>query len=478
MKKYIITLGLVFGTLGCSDEYYDSLNVDQSNPSDVPASFLVTNSTTSLFNQMNSINVNINVFQFFAQYLTTTTYLDEPNYDLETRNVNGNHWNRLYTRVLYNLKDAKLKVEADTSISSQVKANQLAIIDILEVYTWQVLVDTFGNVPYTEALGGIENQFPKYDDAATIYSDLISRITHDIQTITISESGFGNDDIIYGDDMSKWKKTAASLKLRLGVQISDVNNTLATSTIADALAAGVYASNDDNFKLNYLGAAPNNNPLYNELVLSGRLDYLPANTTVDYMNNLDDPRRPIYFDQNMGAGVYSGGVYGASNPYVNFSHLGPVFYEPTIPGVLLDYAEVKFLLAEAAAKGYSVGGTTEFHYNEGVIASMEYWGVDAGDAAAYLASPNVAFGTAPGSAKEKVAKQFWLAMFNRGFEGWNVWRRLDAPVLNVADFSQLPVPTRYTYPLTEATLNPTSYNEAASAIGGDTPQTKLFWDVN
>ncbi|MGB6093079.1 MAG: SusD/RagB family nutrient-binding outer membrane lipoprotein, partial [Moheibacter sp.] len=136
MKKYILTLGLVFGLVGCSDDYYESLNVDHSNPSEVPAGFLVTYATTSLFHQMYNQNVNLNVFRFFSQYLTTTTYTDEPNYDLDTRNIPGNHWNRLYLRVLNNLNDAKKLVVSDTSLSPEKKANQLAIIDIIEVYTW------------------------------------------------------------------------------------------------------------------------------------------------------------------------------------------------------------------------------------------------------------------------------------------------------------------------------------------------------
>src|SRR5690606_29276350 len=124
--------------------------------------------------QMTSTNVNINVFRFFSQYFTTTTYLDEPNYDLNTRNINGNHWNELYTDVLFDLKDAKTKVQNDATLTDAQRNNQVAVIEILEVYAWQVLVDTFGDVPYSQALQGLDNVFPAYDDAATIYSDLIS----------------------------------------------------------------------------------------------------------------------------------------------------------------------------------------------------------------------------------------------------------------------------------------------------------------
>lgn len=478
MKKYIIALGLAFGIIGCSDDYYDQLNIDHSNPSDVPASFLVTYATKSLADQMSSINVNLNIFNFISQYYTATTYLDEPNYDLNNRNIPGNHWNRLYTRVLYNLKDAKEKVTANTKLTPEVKANQLAVIEILEVYTWQVLVDTFGNVPYTEALQGSVNMYPVYDDAAAIYSDLLTRINHSIQTIDVNEPGFGDDDNIYGDNMSAWKAAAASLKLKMGVQLLDVNPSVATTAINSAYNDGLISSNDDNFMLQYLSASPNINPHYSDLVLSGRSDYVAANTIVDYMNDLNDPRRVAYFDDNLGAGVYSGGIYGASNPFSAYTHLGARQYSPTMPGVLIDYAEVEFLLAEAAVKGITLGGDAASHYEAGIRANMAYWGIPTVNIDAYLAQSSVNWATAPGSAKEKLAKQFWLAMYSRGFEGWNVWRRLDAPQLNIAAFSGNPIPTRYTYPLSESSLNPANYGQAASAIGGDTQTTKLFWDVH
>lgn len=484
MKKILIPVIALFSVIGCDDEYYESLNVDQTNPSDVPASLLVTNATTSLFDQMVSTNVNTNVFRLFAQYWTETQYTDETNYNLTRRGIPGNHWGELYRDVLYDLQDAKKKVEA-TSASSEmtaeewaaVQGNQKAVIDILEVYAWQILVDTFGNVPYTEALNGLENPTPVYDDAASIYSNLIERVSNDIATINTSSAGFGSNDIIYSGNMSAWKKLAASLKLRLGVQLIDVNSSLATSTIMEAVNAGVFTANSDNFLITYLSTDPYQNPV--GVDLNSRNDFVPANTTVDMMNSLNDPRRPIYFAQNLGTGVYEGGVYGAGSAFDSTTHLGSAFYDYETSGDLLDYAEVEFLLAEAVAKGISVGGTVEEHYNLGITASMEYWGVSDADAATYLGSNDVSFSTASGSDLEKVARQFYLAMYNRGFEGWNVWRRLNAPTLaSPAPISELPVPLRYTYPVSEKTLNRTNYEAAASAIGGDEQQTRVFWDVD
>lgn len=92
--------------------------------------------------------------------------------------------------------------------------------------------------------------------------------------------------------------------------------------------------------------------------------------------------------------------------------------------------------------------------------------------------PEVAYATAAGDWKQKIGSQKWIAMFNNGYEGWTTWRlfdlELDGPVV---DGVALDIPTRFLYPVSEATLNGSQYDSAASAIGGDTKTTKLFWDI-
>lgn len=480
MKKYIIAIGLL-SLFGCNDDHYEELNVNPMEPSEVPATFLLTSATKSLFDRMISTNVNDNIFRLVAQYWNETTYTGETNYDLTERNINGRLWTELYTDVLFDLKDAKTRVqetEITGSFPQEMKDNQVAIIGLMEVYTWQILVDTFGDIPYSEALQGLDNTLPAYDDAATIYADLLTRVSTDISSIDTSADGFGSDDIIYEGDVAKWKKFGASLKLKLAMQLADVNTSVAQTAVTEAVSAGVFTSNDDNFTLFYLPAIPNNNPLYTDLVQSGRTDFVAANTIIDYMNPLNDPRRSIYFRENLGAGVFVGATYGNSSSYVLNSQPGDILHTIDLPGTLLDYAEVEFLLAEATERGFAVGGTAVSHYNAAITANMEYWGVNSSDITTYLAQPDVAYATAPGTWKEKIGKQFWLAMYNRGFEGWTHWRRLDAPTLNIAAFSQQNVPHRYIYPVDEYLLNGTNCNAAASAIGGDELTTKLFWDVN
>lgn len=467
MKKYLLIISSLFIASCTSDESYENLNRDPNNPTQVSSDALFTSATKSLFDQMESTNVNTNVFRLLSQYWTETTYIDESNYDFNTRNIPQNHWGEMYRDILYDLQDAKNLATTD---------KQKAMISVIEVYAWQQMVDTFGDLPYFEALKGAAEPTPAYDDDAAIYADLLVRINDAIAGLNGAGAGFTGADIIFNGDIAKWNKFANSVKLKLAMRMADADNATAQTAAQQAVAAGVLASNADNVTLAYLPTTPNTNPLWVDLVQSGRSDFVVTNTVVDYMNTLADPRRPIYFDDNLGDGVYVGGPYGDNNTFANYSHIGEVMHDPTFRGVLLDFSEVQFLLAEAVERGYSVGGTAATHYTAGITASMTDWGVAAADITTYLAQPAVAYGTATGTWKQKIGKQFWLAMYNRGFEGWCVYRKFDAPTMNVAAESGLPVPTRYTYPLNEPTLNKTNYDAAVTAIGGDLQTTKVFWD--
>jgi hypothetical protein len=213
------------------------------------------------------------------------------------------------------------------------------------------------------------------------------------------------------------------------------------------------------------------------LVASGRQDWVAANTIIDIMDSLNDPRMDDYFDQNLGSGNYTGGIYGESNAYPNYTHITPTIQAPNYEGIFMTYTEVQFYLAEAAARGF-IGGSAETYYNAGITSSIVEWGGTAGDATAYLANPMVAYSTAAGTYKEKIGLQSWIASFDRGLIGWTTWRRLDAPELNLPPTitSKDQIPKRYTYPATEQTLNGANYSQAASAMGGDLITTRIFWD--
>lgn len=489
MKKLyipIITLLIILGS--CTDKF-EEFNTDVKNPSETSGEALFTNAELELTDQISSTNVNLNVLKMFAQYWTATTYTDEPNYDIVTRTIPDNTFQEYYTGndatksggFLHDLKVAsELIAEAPAEISptgEAAKLNKLAIIDLLTAYAYQNLVDMFGNVPYTEALD-INNINPAYDDAFTIYKDLILRVDTSLAIMDTTAGSFGSGDLIYGGDVTLWRKFANSLKLRLGIMLADFDPVLSRATVQSAVTAGVFTSNSDNALLRYLSAI-HVNPLYEDIVQSGRDDFIPANTIVNLMNALVDPRRPFYFTTLGGA--YVGGIYGASNPYAQYSHIAPAISAPDFPGILLTYDEVQFYLAEAAARGFAVGGTPQQFYNSAVTSSILFWGGTPAQAAAYLATPRVAYTNPQSGAtwQQKIGTQSYIAFYTRGLEGFNQWRRLDYPVLNrpptITNYAD--IPKRMTYPVNEQTLNAASYQAAAAAIGGDLLTTRIFWDV-
>jgi len=485
MKKiFLIILVLVSAFTGCTDQFED-YNTDKKHPELVPGESLFSNAQKELADYTSNTNVNVNIFKLMAQYWTETTYTDEANYDLTTRNISTNIYFRVYLRVLTDLKEATKIISAETPISAAdivAQKNKLQIIELLNIYCYSHLVDIFGAVPYSEALD-IQNVYPKYDTGSEIYADLFVRLNAAISKIDASGDSFGSSDLYYDGNTAAWLKFANTLKIRMAITIADADDATAKAAIESAVA-GAFESNDDDCQMAYLTSSPNYNQLYADLIASGRQDFVPANTIVDAMVTLNDPRLEAYFrdqvDTSTVKGVekfaWIGGEYGYPNSYGQCSHISSTIEKADFPGIMMTYTEMCFYLAEAAERGYSVGGTAEAWYNKGISASFDYW--NASGVADYLAKPDVAYTTATGTWKQKIGIQSWLANYTRGYEAYNNWRRLDFPILNLPDEAKTyaDIPVRFTFPVNEQTLNAEKYKLAATAVGGDLITSKIFWD--
>lgn len=482
MKKLIyILVAAVLLTTACTKDL-SHLNVDPKNPASAPSYAFFTNAQRVLTTTTTSSNVNLNIFRLIVQHLQETQYPEESQYDLGTRTINDNLWNALYRDVIRDFREAKALIPKDVlnpdgSPNAAKQKNELAITEIMEIYTWFYLVTTYGNIPYKDAMD-INITFPKYDDAKTIYNDLLTRLDAAIGQLAAGAS-FGAADIIYNGDPIKWKKFGNSLKLKMGLFIADDDNTKAKAVCEAAVAGGVFTSNADNANFAYQTAPPNTNPIWVDLVQSGRDDFVAASTIIDEMLSLNDPRIDNYFTEDqlgrdLPATSYSGAEPGVTSAYIQFSHVNPAITVPNYPGLLLDYSEVAFYLAEAAQRGYSVGGVAATHYANAVTASILHWGGTNAEAVAYLAQPSVAYNVV--NWKKSIGTQQWLAFYNRGYDAWNSWRRLDFPALSPATDAVSAIPVRYPYPVNEQNVNRVNFEAAAAAIGGDDVETKLWFD--
>jgi hypothetical protein len=473
MKKILI-IGLSSLLIVSCTKNIERFNEEKKKAANVPAASLFANATKATMDYLASTNVNINVFRLVTQQWATTTYQDEPNYDFTTRNIPQAWWGWFYRDVLVDLQESKRLIPATPIISEGAKKNRIAIVDIMQVYVYSVLVNTFGNVPYTESLN-YNNLFPKYDDAKTIYDDLLTRLNADIAALSTAEKGFdAADDILYAGSVAAWLKFANTYKMRLGMMLADVDAAKAKTTVEQA-SAGAFASAADNAIFRYLSSTPNTNPIWVDLIQSNRQDFIGANTLIEKMKATDDPRLTQYFRPN-DAGGYVGGVEGSNNTFTLFAKASDKVAAPNFPAILLDYVEAEFDRAEAVERGFTVGGTAESHYNNAIRASIIYWGGTNAQADAYLAQPGVAYSTAPGNYKQKIGTQKWIALYNRGYELWTEVRRLDYPALTPPTTAKSGFPVRLTYPTNEQTLNNENYTAAAAAMGGDKVESKIFWD--
>ena len=187
-------------------------NIDPKSAKKVSPNTLFTQAEYALFQQVAELDYNLNCSRFLAQYLSEVTYTNETRYNFSDRQVPDNFSGILYRDVLLNLKDCKAKVAAKAitpAYTEGIQKNQLAIATLLEIYAYHVLVDQFGNVPYSEALMGAANSRPIYDDALTIYQDLITKLDGVIADLDETSAGFGEADILYNDDIVLWRKFAA-----------------------------------------------------------------------------------------------------------------------------------------------------------------------------------------------------------------------------------------------------------------------------
>ena len=270
------------------------------------------------------------------------------------------------------------------------------------------------------------------------------------------------------------------------MRMSDVMPAEAAQAITEAVGAGVFESNADNAALQYLTSQPSTNPLYVSYEVDGRQDFSASDVMVEQLQQRNDPRIAAYYEPAEATDTYIGRPFGQTptnanaQPATEVSQINNNILAPDFEGMLMDYAEVEFILAEAVARGISLPQGAETYYARGITASMNYWGIDDGAAIAAYIAANPYDG---GNYKQSIGVQKWIALYMQGIQGWSEWRRLDfTGVLKMPvggpliDIDQIPV--RRTYPNDEQNLNNENYQAAVGESGTDSFVRKLWWDVN
>ncbi len=477
MKKSILYILPAVLLLGACTKNIDSYNDQTKKAAVVPAAPLFTYGTLSLTNQLAN-NGGGNISLHIVQYMAQAVIEDNAQYNFQTAGMPNTQWNTLYESALNNLKRADSILGAtvpDATNSAATIANRRACVDVTAVYAWYILVTSFGNIPYTQALNP-DNLFPKYDDQKAIMTDLLARLDKDLSNLSTTGTGFAvSEDLWFGGSIPNWISFANSLKMMFGMTLADVDPATSKSVV-EAASPNAISNTSQNAIMKY-GSTPSNNPMYANFVTAKRNDYVASKTLMDQLLSNADPRLTSYYGRNS-SGNYVGAVMGVQTTFSTVSGPSTKDSASTLPYVVLDYSEMEFLRAEAVARGYNVGGTVQSHYEEGIRQSIKYWGGADSSVARYLADPSVAYATATGTDIQKTARQKWISLYNHPDHEWIDIRRLDYPVLPAPVAAVSGFPNRLYYPTTEQTVNGANYTQAASAIGGDKVETKLYWDIH
>jgi Starch-binding associating with outer membrane len=490
--KYTFFLGgLALSTFSCQD--YLDINKDPNAVLDAPIEQVYTSAIVSLgfFAGSDLDRYSTLIAQQWSGTLPNQTGEYE-RYNISGTDVN-NSWNLVYSTTLSDLELVIQKADKEKS------PNYGGVAKILKAYTFQLLVDAWGNIPYTEALKFTDNTSPKFDDASTIYPALIATLDAAIADInaTSVKSPASNSSIYTGTWASqkpKWERLANTLKMRMYLHYSKLDKAKAVSEIGKLTSANLMTSNTDNFQMPFFNVSGQQNPIAQFEVSRG--NYLFGNaTTVDMMNAKADPRRSKYFMTfPLYSGQYKGSPAGNLASNLKFSRLFTYLRGDTLntapiaaaadgsvsatqytfngiaPIRMLTFAEYNFIRAEAAVLGVA-GVSADSFYRSGIRASMSMAGVTTAAAETYIAAnPFPTAGTDADKIK-RIIEEKYIANFGVIMEPWTDYRRTGYPVLTVPSNALFPaVPRTLLYPQSELDRNP---NTPQSRVD---PTERLFWD--
>lgn len=457
------------------------------------------------------------VQQFLNAYNTGATAGFNLNTDDNIFNVP--RWNENYPNGI------KLMEQIISLIKNDPTRNNLyQQVRLWKSYVFMTLVDTYGDVPYSEAgKAFLEAKFyPKYDKSQAIYENLYTEIKAATAALDNTKD-LVREDLLYGTSadaaaqVGLWKKFGNSLLLRLGMRYSKLDAAKARSIVIEAYNGGVMQSNSDNAMIRY--TAIYTNQLNNGPRATNPYFYYMAEPFVNRLKATSDPRLKYisgkYADPNQAlalvpdttmanqygfpvgysqltVGNYPGyrGTNGAGQNYSQLNFL--VFGSATAPVFYITNAQTKLLLAEAALRGWLTGlagaQTAQQYYEAGVRASMDEYSVFPNTPSpaiptalqnSYLTVPGVAYSDA--NALNLINTQYWIVSLANGAESFANFRRSGFPTLSPNNYNnnlQGGFVRRFAYPNEENSRNNANYQEAVASMGGnDNLTARVFWDI-
>lgn len=438
MKKILsIFLASFLVFTSCEDAL--DINTNPNTPPQISAGLALSAAQGSIATVLGGDLFNLGGMyaQFYTQAPSAAQYDDIEAYNLSTGYANR-LWTELYAGALNDLEFVKNESLNDGDTGTYL------IATLLQAYTFQYLVDVFGDVPYMDALQGSDNISPAPTPGSEIYSDLIVSINEALAGYQANpvDSEVGMQDLIYGGDMENWVEFANTLKLKIFIRMAYTNQANSSAVMA-LINEGNFISENAAVAV-FADALNKRNPFYEvQIDYLGNINSVASNSLLEFYNRNDDPRiTEVYTVNNEGNYVGIDQGAGLTSQYNNFlaTQFSRPEIEPTHPVFLLTIPESKFLQAEALLR-YAGGEGVEEKYEEGVAASFELYGsIDGDENLINLEDPSTFTGEggvyeyeSTGNIQEdleQIIVQKWAALANiNNLEAWIETLRTGYPII-------------------------------------------------
>ena len=438
MKNNIkfLLLSLLVVLYSCDSEL--DINEDPNTPQEIDAGLALSAVEGSLVTVMGGELFNLG--GIYAQYYTQSPGASQYE-NIDTYNINVDYANRLWTELYAGaLNDAKFVLDRSEEDG---ETGTYLIATCLQAYTYQILTDIFGDIPYTEALEGPNNLSPMPTSGEEIYLDLIAKIDSALAQYEQNpvESSVGGQDLIYSADMESWVQFANTLKLKLYMRMAYTSQSN-SSEVMNLIAEGNFITSDVNFDENIDGqkifadASDKRNPFYEvQIQYLGDVNNVASNSLIEYLKSNNDSRYTAIYKPN-GDGDYIG-IDQGDGITSNFSNQTATDFArprvtPTTPVYLMTVAESQFLQAEALAR-YSGASQAQAAYNQGVQESFVLHNLDVTEAQSLTDVGGAYEFDTTGSTEELVEQiiiQKWVALAGvNNIEAWIETTRTKFPEL-------------------------------------------------
>ncbi len=512
-------------TTSCENELED-INTNVNQPDFVLPNQIFNSATKQLTDfsrdAFNLGRLDLNWMEYWGQ----TAYADEDRYLYRETSAQS-----IYTNSYLVATEFKSIIELNVDpVTAPIVAtvgsndNQIAVCRIMLAYIFSDLTNFFGDVPYYsfgndnpnfQALQIDEFKSPVFASSEEIYVDILKELRESADLLDVSEEVYigGAGDNVFGGDATKWKKFANSLILRIANRYRSTDAGLANGAIVAAVASGVMEGNSDNAAQAYETGDTNASPFWRAFI--ARTDFAVAAPFVNLLKGTTgdygfDPRLfEMVAPKAASIGSVKSDSYTISDnpddyqgipyafpvtnllPRTTYSFMSSKVLRPDYNVILMEYAEVQFLLSE-------INNWDQTFYENGVRASMDKWGVSGEDQDTFVAG-------LPPANPEHVITQKYVALYMQAHESWSEYRRTGFPDTDIlflpGESFTLPadqaaaaeietytfdaadgstdLPFRLRYPQTLQTLNGANLAAAISNLpNGDTILSKLFWDNN